>query len=158
MTFETQSMVMVIVGAVALIPAIDTVRRWFVGDSRTIGPQPLEVRESKPKADRDHDHTEFQRAANCSSLHASIKTDMDQIEDRHSERTEALRKEIKADIAAVLAAIKASGEEAESRSSKIHSRIDPLSNVVAATNQRMEDHLRDHRAGLIHTTGGSNAV
>jgi iron uptake system EfeUOB component EfeO/EfeM len=46
----------------------------------------------------------------------------------------------------VLAALRDQNEE---RASKLHSRIDPISNRVTELAGRLDDHLADHRAGRV---------
>ena len=98
-------------------------------EKREIGPQPFKVEQAEQFAPRNHLHMEYLTRAECSAQHAReaavLNAAMNRIESLLSEH----------------------GKAAEVRSSKLHERIDPISQAVTAVAGRMDDHLQDHRAG-----------
>lgn len=82
------------------------------------------------------DGQQFQTAAGCKAVHSAFDSKVD-----------SFCREIRDSIAAL-------GREAEERSSKLHARIDPISQRVTAVDARVDDHLADHRS---HRAGSGGA-
>jgi hypothetical protein len=108
--------------AIALMPAIETLRRWFVGEKRKIGPQPFEVRAAPNYAPVDHTHTDHVTRTDLSRVVEAVES----LGQRVDSRFGALEK------------------SAEARSSALHNRINPIAEGVAALRARFEDHLSNH--------------
>jgi hypothetical protein len=89
---------------VALIPAVEAIRKWFgKGEARQITPQPLEVRaspeymtaENCTAKHREHEqHLDQRFKAMSAEFRAILQEELRRVEDTHTTRTENLRKEI----------------------------------------------------------------
>ena len=98
-------------------------------EKREIGPQPFEIKQAEQFAPRTHVHPDYLTRTECLAQHnresAVLNSAMNRIESILAEHAKS----------------------AEIRSSKLHERIDPISQAVTAVAGRMDDHLQDHRAG-----------
>jgi uncharacterized coiled-coil DUF342 family protein len=115
-------------------------------ESREITPQPLQVKvEDQPQTKKE-----------CKGLHEALTNALATMDLNHGQRTRELRAEIKEEmgnISSQLAGIDARFQEriqqvdeaSEKRASNIHNRIDPIAQRLASVNDRLDDHLKDHR-------------
>jgi predicted Holliday junction resolvase-like endonuclease len=134
---DTNSAVaVVVVGVIALVPAVDTIRRWFAPTQRREIQQPLEVKPVAEWAPKVHAHEEYVTRLECQKEHAENSRQIGGLRVDISE----LRHDVKAGLEAL-------GRDAEERARKLHARIDPIAQSLAAVNGRVDDHLADHRAG-----------
>jgi len=144
---ETNEAVAVVtVGLIALVPAIDTVKRWFgAGDKRQIQ-QPLIVKPDAEYAPRNHEHPQYmlQKVHDrtfdaCDEqrrlMAAQAQNDREAVHNQLKE----LGKEIRVELAQHNA-------QAEERASLIHTRINGIAEPVSALKARVEDHIHDQRA------------
>jgi hypothetical protein len=100
-----------IVCFIALIPAIDAVRRWSgKTDSRQISPQPLQVTaapEFVTKEDCATFHKQQEEAfdrmisGNASDFRAILQQELRKMEELHAARTDEFRKELNSSIGGV---------------------------------------------------------
>lgn len=77
---------------------------------------------------RQNNDPQMQTAEGCKVIHQHLDEKMEAFCDR------------------VTGAVEKLGRDAEERSSKLHSRIDPISQRVTAVDARVDDHLADHRS------------
>ena len=95
--------------AIALIPAVDTLRGWIKPNSgRTIENDPLNVAIQHPPVGPNHTHPENQLEARCTVMHAELNA-----------RYENFCAEIRASLSE-------HDRKAEARTSDVHERINSL--------------------------------
>jgi hypothetical protein len=120
--------------AIALIPAIDTLRGWIKPNSgRTIENDPLNVAIQHPPVGPNHTHPENQLEARCNVMH----TELNQRFDRFA--------------AEVRASLTDHDRKAEARTIDVHQRINNLVESVstklteiATSNANIEGQLANH--------------
>jgi len=115
-------------------------------ERREITPSPLIVEPSPQYALKDHGHPEYIIREDCRSEH--IKSD--KAETRKFEEIQRHLDHLGNKIDATLTD---HNRQAEERAAKIHSRIDPISELASATSARFDDHIEDHRNGRFDNAG-----
>jgi hypothetical protein len=105
----------VVVGLLALLPAIDTMRRWFGGAAkREISPNPLVVEPSKRYAERE----------DCMSRHDALDSRITTLEKRMDERMEGFRTELRSDLGEMR-------KEVRAQIGGVHQRVDTVLAAVS---------------------------
>lgn len=104
--------------------------------------QPLEVSAAPEYARKDHVHLEYLLREDCQKRHAD---DERRMKDQTSE--------IKASLFELGKKLDAHNANAESRASKLHERIDPLSIRIGEVDRTVDNHLKDHRSGSLNHAG-----
>lgn len=122
--------------------------RKFSGQAerREITPQPLEVKPSPEYALRAHSHPEYITREDCHAAHM-------QASQTEASRIEQVQRQLDHFSNEMKATLQKHNESAESRASKLHSRIDPIAQLAQSTTDRLEDHFEDHRAGRLNHAG-----
>jgi hypothetical protein len=141
---------MLVLFAILIIPAVDTVVGWVSGGRRR------RVQVEAEYAREDHDHADL---ASADHAHADYikRSDIDACKTACAAQTLSINQSFSAGIEkierqldhlrdGVNSRLDAFGEANEQRVSKIHARVDVTEKVVAAVHARVEDHLQDHRA------------
>ena len=114
---------------IALIPAIEAVRRWTGhAESRVISPHPLTV---------------------APTIEDAFRNELRNLDKIHTARTDALRSEIREEMRGISEGLSSGfaeqSRESEDRSSKIHLRIDGLVQNIFQLKGALENHLREER-------------
>jgi hypothetical protein len=120
--------------AIALIPAIDTLRGWIKpNSSRTIENDPLNVAIQHPPVGPNHTHPENQLEARCNVMHQELNQRFDRF------------------AAEVRASLTDHDRKAEARTIDVHQRINNLVESVstklteiATSNANIEGQLANH--------------
>jgi hypothetical protein len=120
--------------AIALIPAVDTLRGWIKpNSSRTIENDPLNVSIQHPPVGPNHQHPENQLEARCNVMHTELNHRFDKF------------------AAEVRASLSEHDRKAEARTSDVHDRINNLVQSVsdkmaelAASNANIHGQLTNH--------------
>ena len=130
---ETNEAVAVVtVGLIALVPAIDTVKRWFgAGDKRQIQ-QPLIVKPDAEYAPLSHDHPQYMLRKDCPDRHR--EDEARQLRAMTDLKTSLERLDVKIDRYNV---------EDEERAKELHGRITGLVEPLGVIKGRLDDHIHD---------------
>jgi hypothetical protein len=120
--------------AIALIPAVDTLRGWIKpNSSRTIENDPLNVAIQHPPVGPNHTHPENQLEARCNVMHQELNQRFDRF------------------AAEVRASLTDHDRKAEERTTVVHQRINNLVESVseklteiATSNANIEGQLANH--------------
>jgi len=101
--------------------------------------QPLRVAEEPEYAPKNHEHPDYISRTECRLSHQQSSQDGTKKIEDVQRQLDHLGKELKAGISAI-------GKDAETRAAKLHARVDPIAQLAASTTDRLDDHLKDHRA------------
>lgn len=120
--------------AIALIPAVDAIRKWGQGaETRKIEPDPLNVQVQHPPASAQHAHMEYQTEERCNLIH-----------DQFSARLDSFMGELRASL-------QEHDRKAEARTSEVHERMNKFVlatseklNAIAVNTARVEGALDNH--------------
>ena len=124
---------LVVVVLLQLIPAVEIIGRWFRREKNEITFRPpLEDR----FAARLHEHADYISRAACATTHSHAAA----LEAKHEARAQSLQEQL-------VTAFRQMDEKAETRSAKLHARIDQLAQLASTVSARVDDHLEDHRNG-----------
>lgn len=136
-TTDQFGMVLFIGAVIALVPVIDTIRRWFgFGSTRTLAPQPVRVQAEPAYLER----SEYEKiAAGCAAerkqAHENARLDREAIQRQIDFLSSTIRQELKEH-----------NDAAAERADVLHERISKQLEPFGAVRQRLEDHIHDERA------------
>jgi len=131
---------MLVLFAILIIPAVDTVVGWVSGGRRR------RVQVEAEYAREDHDHADYIKRSDIDACKAACAAQTLSINQSFSAGIEKIERQLDHLRDGVNSRLDAFGEANEQRVSKIHARVDVTEKVVAAVHARVEDHLQDHRA------------
>jgi DNA anti-recombination protein RmuC len=132
---------LLVVGGIALIPAINAIRDWSgAGQARRLEPDPLNINLQQPPVSQNHQHPENQTEGRCSLIHAQLNL-----------RFDDLAREVRASL-------QEHDRKAEDRTSEVHDRINGLvqsvndkiteqAAAVAGVQAEIRAHCKNHARG-----------
>ena len=115
-------------------------------ETRDITPQPLMVKPSPEYAKVDHAHSQYITREECRIENSRQQEELAQRFTTITRQVEGLNNHITTGLEAL-------NKKDEERASKLHSRIDPISQLAQSTTDRVNDHFEDHRNGRFDNAG-----
>jgi len=115
-------------------------------EKRDLGPQPFRVSAEPEFAMKNHGHPDYISRADCRAMHIQAAQDGTGKIEQVQRQLDHLGTEIKGALSEL-------SKDAETRASKLHARIDPISQLAQSTTDRLNDHFEDHRTGRVQNAG-----